>query len=54
MEHVKYYSNLNVLRKLHDLCEINIRTLRNLGVTSSFCGHLLNPILLKRYYSMNQ
>lgn len=35
MEPVKNSSNLNELRKLHDMSEINIGSLRNLGVTSS-------------------
>lgn len=35
MERVKNSSYLSELRKLHDMCEINIRSLRNLCITTS-------------------
>ncbi|GFV83477.1 uncharacterized protein TNCV_982401 [Trichonephila clavipes] len=35
------------LRKLYDICKIQIRSLESLNVTSGMYGHLLQPILLK-------
>lgn len=40
LESVKNRSNLKALQRLYDVCEINIRNLRNLGVISSSYGHL--------------
>lgn len=47
MEPVRNSSNLNSLRKLHNMRGINVRSLRNLGVTSSSFQYLLNLLLLK-------
>ncbi|XP_054724234.1 uncharacterized protein LOC129234261 [Uloborus diversus] len=47
LQPVKNSSNFSGLRELHDQCDVNIRSLQNLGVTSGSYGHLLNPILMK-------
>ena len=44
---VKSSANINELRSLYDNCEIQIRNLNALGVTSGSYGNLLCPILLK-------
>ncbi|GFS65861.1 uncharacterized protein TNCV_390871 [Trichonephila clavipes] len=44
---VKDSNNVIGLRKLYDICKIQIRSLESLDVTSGMYGHLLQPILLK-------
>ncbi|GFY61945.1 transcription factor MYB3R-2 [Trichonephila inaurata madagascariensis] len=44
---VKDSNNVIGLRKLYDICKIQIRSLESLNVTSGMYGHLLQPILLK-------
>ncbi|GFY73734.1 reverse transcriptase domain-containing protein [Trichonephila inaurata madagascariensis] len=44
---VKDSNNVFGLRKLYDICKIQIRSLESLNVTSGMYGHLLLPILLK-------
>ncbi|GFS45902.1 integrase catalytic domain-containing protein [Trichonephila inaurata madagascariensis] len=44
---VKDSNNVIGLRKLYDICKIQIRSLETLNVTSGMYGHLLQPILLK-------
>ncbi|GFT35779.1 reverse transcriptase domain-containing protein [Trichonephila clavipes] len=44
---VKDSNNVIELRKLYDICKIQIRSLESLNVTSGMYGHLLQPILLK-------
>ncbi|GFY72540.1 reverse transcriptase domain-containing protein [Trichonephila inaurata madagascariensis] len=40
-------NNVVGLRKLYDTCEVQIRSLDSLNVTSGMYGHLLYPILIK-------
>ncbi|GFY53316.1 integrase catalytic domain-containing protein [Trichonephila inaurata madagascariensis] len=44
---VKDSNNIIGLRKLYDICKIQIRSLESLNVTSRMYGHLLQPINLK-------
>ncbi|GFY51240.1 reverse transcriptase domain-containing protein [Trichonephila inaurata madagascariensis] len=44
---VKDSNNVIGLRKLYDICKIQIRSLESLNVTFGMYGHLLQPILLK-------
>nr|XP_042913296.1 uncharacterized protein LOC122273281 [Parasteatoda tepidariorum] len=44
---VKDANNVLGLRKLYDTCEVQIRSLDSLKVTSGMYGHLLYPILIK-------
>ncbi|KFM63037.1 hypothetical protein X975_02648, partial [Stegodyphus mimosarum] len=47
LEPVKSSNNIRGLRNLYDKCEIHIRNLKSMGVTTGTYGHLLLPILLK-------
>ncbi|KFM77508.1 hypothetical protein X975_18849, partial [Stegodyphus mimosarum] len=47
LEPVKSSNNIRGLRNLYDKCEIHIRNLKSMGVTTGSYGHLLLPILLK-------
>ncbi|GFV96522.1 reverse transcriptase domain-containing protein [Trichonephila clavipes] len=44
---VKDSTNVIGLRKLYDICKIQIRSLESLNITSRMYGHLLQQILLK-------
>ncbi|RWR98731.1 hypothetical protein B4U79_06079, partial [Dinothrombium tinctorium] len=44
---VKRSSEVKLLRRLYDECEVQIRSLETLGVTADTYGNLLCPILLK-------
>ncbi|GFT02251.1 reverse transcriptase domain-containing protein [Trichonephila clavipes] len=44
---VKDSNNVTGLRKLYNICKIQIRSLESLNITSGTYGHLLQPILLK-------
>ncbi|GBM90632.1 hypothetical protein AVEN_192449-1 [Araneus ventricosus] len=45
---VRNISNVKALRKLFDECEIQIRSLESLNVTSGSYGNLLCPIMLQK------
>ncbi|GBM72404.1 hypothetical protein AVEN_175578-1 [Araneus ventricosus] len=47
-EPVRNISNVKSLRKLFDECEIQIRSLESLSITSESCGNFLCPISLQR------
>nr|GBM70276.1 hypothetical protein AVEN_62568-1 [Araneus ventricosus] len=48
IEPVRNISNVKALRKLFDECEIQIRSLESLNVTSGSYGNLLCPIILQK------
>ncbi|GBM87472.1 hypothetical protein AVEN_9567-1 [Araneus ventricosus] len=49
IEPVRNISNVKALRKLFDECEIQIRSLESLNVTSGSYGNLLCPIILQKF-----
>ncbi|GBM31429.1 hypothetical protein AVEN_39230-1 [Araneus ventricosus] len=48
IEPIRNISNVKALRKLFDECEIQIRSLEALNVTSGSYGNLFCPIILRR------
>ncbi|GFR09332.1 integrase catalytic domain-containing protein [Trichonephila clavata] len=48
IESIRNISYLKGLRKLYDECEIQIRSLNSLNVTSGSYGNLLCPIILQK------
>ena len=48
LEPVRNSNNIKALRKLFDECEIQIRSLESLNVTTGTYGNLLTPIILQK------